>query len=82
MTEFCAEQRRGVCPRKGISILLLDDTGFYYSVKTLRPQKHKETERRKVYISDPQNEVLRIRKTLSATYRLLYYLVTFFKGFR
>jgi hypothetical protein len=62
--------------------LILDDTGFYYIVKTFRTQEHKETERRNVYVSNPQNEALRMRETLSATHRLLDYLVTFFKGFR
>jgi len=27
--------------------LILDERGLYYSVKTFRPQEHKETERRK-----------------------------------
>jgi len=58
--------------------LVLDDAGLYYIVKTFSPQEHKETERRKVYISAPQNEVLRVRKIVSATHRLLDYLVTFF----
>ena len=61
---------------------ILDDTGLYYSVKTFMSQEHKETERRKVCISNPQNELLGMRKIVSATHRLLDYLVTFFKGYR
>jgi hypothetical protein len=57
-------------------------TRYYISVKKFRPQEHKETERKKVYTSDPQNEILHMRKMVRATHRLLDYFVTFFKGFR